>query len=353
MKWGKKLDMELITVIVTGVGAPVGVGTIKSLRASPLPLRIVGVDSEPLAQGLFRVDRAHLIPSARQDPDAYYEALVKTSQGEGADILFSGWEGELPLLAERKADFEERTGTILPLAPDATLKALDKWLTVKVLKDCGIPVPDTVVPSEQEQLAAFQQKHAYPYIVKPRHGSGGRGLFLVNSDEEFSFFCRYVPNPIVQEQLLPDDREYTVGVFLQEDGEPVGALALKRSLSGGLSYRMESDRNVEACNVAIQAAEALGSIGPVNVQMRLTSSGFRVFEINPRCSSATCVRANFGFNEPELAIRHFVLKETLSPPSVRPGICLRFWEELYLPVDAKLHAQQGEFANRGQIFELF
>ncbi|MUG92458.1 ATP-grasp domain-containing protein [Scytonema sp. UIC 10036] len=345
--------MKPITVVVTGVGAPVGVSIIKSLRVCNLPIRIIGVDSEPLAQGLFRVDRAHLMPSARQNPDAYFEALVKISKIEGADILFSGWEGELAMLAERKAEFEERTHTTLPLIPNTTLKALDKWLTIEVLKVFGVPVPDTVLPTSRAQLKDFCSNHNYPYIVKPRRSSGGKGLVLVHTEAELAFFSHYISDLVVQEHLLPDDREYTVGVFIQSDGKPGGALALKRSLSGGLSYRMESDRNTDACDIAIQAAKAMGLIGAVNVQMRLTSTGFKVFEINPRFSSATCVRAHFGLNEPELTIRHFILGEEICPPEVKEGICLRFWEEMYFPIEVKNAAQQGEYQCRGQILSQF
>ncbi len=194
--------MKLVTALVTGVGAPVGVSIIKALRASHLKVRVVGVDFEPLAQGLFRLDRAHLVPSARKDANAYFEALVKVRRAESAQILFSGWEGELPLLADRKAEFEERTGAVLPLAPAATRTALDKWLTVKTLSVAGVPVPDTMLPTDLEQLEAFRRKHAYPYVVKPWHSSGGRGLVLVNTDEELAFFSRYTPEPVVQEQLF-------------------------------------------------------------------------------------------------------------------------------------------------------
>jgi carbamoyl-phosphate synthase large subunit len=345
--------MKPITVIVTGVGAPVGVGILKSLRMSSLPLTLVGVDAEPLAQGLFRADRAHLMPSARDNPEAYFESLVQTSQQAGAQILFSGWEGELPLLAQRQAEFEQRTGTILPLAPDATLKSLDKWVTANVLSAFAVPTPDTVLPTDAEQMQKFRRQHAYPYILKPRRSSGGKGLVLIHSDRELEFFSQYIPDAVIQEQLLPDDQEYTVGVVLRRDGQSGGALALRRSLSGGLSYRMESNLNADACAVAVQAAQAMGLVGAVNVQMRWTTDGFKVFEINPRCSSATCVRANFGLNEPELVIRHFVLGEAIEPPPVKSGICLRFWEELYLPFEVKALAQRGDYPDRGEIFSQF
>ncbi|HEY9661157.1 MAG TPA: ATP-grasp domain-containing protein, partial [Allocoleopsis sp.] len=184
-----------------------------------------------------------------------------------------------------------------------------------------------------------------------------KGLVMIHNDRELAFFSDYISDAIIQEQLLPDDQEYTVGVVLRKDGKSVGSLALKRSLLGGLSYRMESNPHdvvcKDACTVAIQAAQAMGVIGAVNVQMRLTATGFKVFEINPRFSSATCIRANFRFNEPELVIRHFVLGEEVVPPIAQAGICLRFWEEIYLPLEAKQAAQQGKYSDRGQILNQF
>jgi carbamoyl-phosphate synthase large subunit len=58
------------------------------------------------------------------------------------------------------------------------------------------------------------------------------------------------------------------------------------------------------------------------------------FEVNPRFSSTTPVRAHFGVNEPELAIREYVLGETLPHISARPGAVMREWQEIYLEADA-------------------
>jgi carbamoyl-phosphate synthase large subunit len=341
--------MKPITVVVTGVGSTVGIGIAKALRASQLPIRIVGTDSEPLSLGLFRLDQAYLVPSARgDDKEPYFEALVQICRSEGAAILMSGWEGELLLLAERKAEFEQRSGAIVPMNPDSIRVGMDKWLTFKALHAAGVPVPDTALPEDAEQLEAFRHKHSYPFLLKARCSSGSRGVVMVHNDEEFNFFRHYLRDPVMQERLLPDDQEYTVGLFFHSDRSVAGTLSLRRSLMAGLSYRMESVQHPDVCRVAIQAATALGMVGPANVQMRLTPDGPRVFEVNPRFSSATCVRAQFGLNEPELAVRHFVLGETSPPPVVKEGICLRFWEEMYLPMDAKSAAQQGEFSYRGE-----
>jgi carbamoyl-phosphate synthase large subunit len=56
----------------------------------------------------------------------------------------------------------------------------------------------------------------------------------------------------------------------------------------------------------------------------------RVFEINPRFSSTTVIRAHFGFNEPEMCLRELVLGEQLRTPVTRQGFALRYWDEVYL-----------------------
>ena len=59
----------------------------------------------------------------------------------------------------------------------------------------------------------------------------------------------------------------------------------------------------------------------------------RIFEVNPRFSSSAVMRAHFGFNEAELCLRDLVLEETIPTPKVRPGVALRYWDEVYVERD--------------------
>ena len=42
------------------------------------------------------------------------------------------------------------------------------------------------------------------------------------------------------------------------------------------------------------------------------------------------MRAYFGYNEVAMAIRNYVWGEALEPPTVTPGVALRYWAEHYL-----------------------
>ena len=74
----------------------------------------------------------------------------------------------------------------------------------------------------------------------------------------------------------------------------------------------------------------------LNVQLRNTDRGPVPFELNIRCSGTSAFRAHFGYNEPEMLIRHYVLGEPISAPEVRPGFVFRYWNEIFLEGGAPL-----------------
>ncbi|MCU0650086.1 MAG: ATP-grasp domain-containing protein, partial [Gemmatimonadaceae bacterium] len=54
-------------------------------------------------------------------------------------------------------------------------------------------------------------------------------------------------------------------------------------------------------------ATALGARGPLNVQCRMVDGDAWIFEINPRFSGTTSLRALVGYNEPDALISEHVL----------------------------------------------
>jgi carbamoyl-phosphate synthase large subunit len=347
---------NVLTVVVSGVGSTIGLGIAKALRMCSIygidKIRIVGVDANPLAVGLYCLDAAHLVPSGTDSFDAYFEALVEVCREEEADIFLSGWDGELIPLGNRAEEFFDLSGTQVGHRPFGVAEASDKWLTYEHLAlRHKISMPKTVLTSDVEGMRILMENYPAPYILKPRCGSGSRGLFKVKTLDEALFLTSYLGEAVLQEELLPADEEYTIGVFMMDKGDSSGAFVLKRSLMSGLSYRMEVVENTELANFAIEAVRALGLEGVANVQLRQTSEGCKLFEINPRFSSSSSVRAVYGFNEAELAVRYFLLKERPKIQKTLKGICLRYWEEMFIPADAKVTAAEGSFA-RGSVYGL-
>ena len=106
-------------------------------------------------------------------------------------------------------------------------------------------------------------------------------------------------------------------------------LAISSGISQGDIVEFEPVRTT-----AEKIAEALGSIGPLNIQGRWNGSQFIPFEINPRFSGTTPMRALAGFNEPERMIEEWLgIKQEENHAKVRLGMCIRGLTEYFTPVD--------------------
>ena len=347
---GRRPDRDGPTVLVTGAGAPPGVGIMKALRQSALRPRIVATDAEPLSVGLFRADAAYVVPKVAADEALYLDALEEVCVRERVALVCFGTEVEMRRMAPHVEALEHRTGARLVLNSPAAVDAfMDKWKTTCVLRERDLPVPDTVLATDAAAVAAFLARHPFPLIVKPRHGSGSRNLFTVRAEGELAFLARWVPDPVLQEYLLPDDEEYTVGVYKSAKRGYVGQIVFRRSLAAGLTYKAEVVRDPEIEAVCRRVVESFDVWGPVNVQLRKTANGVRIFEINLRFSSSVPMRAHFGFNEPELCLRDVVLGEAIARPAIRPGVALRYWDEVYLAPEerSRPHAEARSGARRG------
>ena len=93
---------------------------------------------------------------------------------------------------------------------------------------------------------------------------------------------------------------------------------------------MEVDELTELQPLLLEIGRKLSFRGPLNIQLMKGKNGPVPFELNCRFSGTTAIRANFGFNEPEMAIRHFYLNETLPPNKIRKGMAFRYSEEVFL-----------------------
>jgi carbamoyl-phosphate synthase large subunit len=320
-----------LTVLVTGVGAPPGVSIFKACRQSALGPRIVATDADPCSVGLHRADVAYVLPRASEDGAGYLRRLEEICLRERVALVFLGSEAELVHVAPHREALERHTGArVVVNAPETLALLMDKWTLTLALRAKDLPVPDTALGGDAEGLHALLARHPFPLIVKPRHGSGSRHLHAVPDEDALRAALRLVPEPVVQEYLRPDDQEYSVGVYRSPRLGTVGEIVFRRSLAAGLTYKAEVVRDPEIAAVSRRAADAFGLFGPINVQLRKTADGPRIFEINPRFSSSAVMRAGFGFNEAELCLRDLVLEEAVTAPSVRPGHALRFWDEVYV-----------------------
>lgn len=342
-----------IPVLVTGVGGGGhGHEIVKSLRLADR-YRILGVDMSGSSLGLFDVDEGYTVPPASHP--RYVEILLDICHQKQIKALFHGSEPELKIISQHRDQFAD-VGVFLPInTPQVIALGMDKWATMTFLKEHGFVIPETkLVRSEAEIPIDFP----LPAVVKPAVGGGGsNNTFLIQEKDELEFACRNLVRQkmgaLLQQYVGTADDEYTVGVLSTLDGQLVGSIAVQRYILSGLSSRVKVPNlsglkelspvlaissgisqgvinNFPEVRLASEAiAKAVDSKGPLNIQCRFVDGRLYPFEINPRFSGTTYIRALMGFNEPDLLVRHHVLGEAIpNPVHYRFGQVVRGLREL-------------------------
>jgi len=276
----------MTTILITGIGGDIGQCVATIIRESfGTACRLIGCDTHEQHGGKLFVDAFGRLPVAR-DP-GYLEALLSLIDSESVDTIIPMTEPELGSLLPA---FAKHPG-INWITPGARVieAGVDKLETAEALTRIGIAMPWT------HPVSAGPPRE-YPCIVKSRYGSGSRAVHKAHDGTEAEYHARRIPDAIYQEYLEPDDREVTCAVYRARDGRVV-VLQLLRRLSGGFTGWAEVIRDVAVEDLCRRAAEGLDLRGGMNVQLRLTASGPRVFEINPRFSSTALMRHRIGFSD--------------------------------------------------------
>jgi carbamoyl-phosphate synthase large subunit len=73
------------------------------------------------------------------------------------------------------------------------------------------------------------------------------------------------------------------------------------------------------------------SVGPINIQARLSAGLPKTFEINPRFSASCPIRAVAGVNEPDILVRNWLYGESIKIETYQRLVCLRYLNEVYFP----------------------
>lgn len=320
---------EPVTVLVLGVGGNVSQGILKALAHGSLSYRVVGACISPLSCGLYTVDRAYVCP--RADDPSFLDWLLTTCRNERIRVVLSGVEPVLDRLAEYSSRVYEETGALCIVSPaDRLAIGNDKLLTCQWLEAHGLGAPRHASAQDRAALESLVARCGFPLIAKPRRGKSAQGIFRLHDCQQLSMVVGF-PDCVIQEYLGDDDSEYTAGCFCDREGKVRGTIVMKRELLEGTTHRALVVDEPEIRLEAERITAALQPTGPCNVQLRVSDGRPVCFEINVRFSGTTPIRARFGFNEVEAAIRHFVLGEAcVDLPSVTQGIALRYWNEIYV-----------------------
>jgi carbamoyl-phosphate synthase large subunit len=342
---------EKIPVMITGVGGGGhGEQILKAFRMADTPYEIIGGDMNSYSKGLKEVDHSYLLPPAK-DPH-YLKTVLSICKKHKVKALFHGSEPELKIMSLHRKTIRQEN-IFLPINPSHVINlCMNKLATFKFLEKEGFLYPKTKLLNSVDDLSDLSH---FPVILKPSIGSGGSAhTFIAQNQRELQTLAAYMldlkicPEIIVQEYKGTPETEFTVGILHDMDGNFLNSIAVRRDLKSSLSCRMripnltgyseygpylsvstgisqgEIGPFPEVTLPCEKVAKAIGACGTINLQCRVHNGDIYIFEVNPRFSGTTSLRAMVGYNEPDILIRKHVCGEDIKPRfSYKSGIIVR------------------------------
>ena len=309
-------------VLVTGVGGPSGVSILRAMAGQPVTM--LGGDIDPYAAGLYLLDpdRRHILPRG-EDP-RLVTTLLDLCRAEDVDVLVPTVDSELLPLA-RARDELAAAGVALVAASVATLETcLDKWRLAERCRE-AVRVPATWVVDDAFDPAA----PPLPAIVKPRSGSGSRGIALLERRAEVEALERN-GSLLVQEHL--PGPEHSLDVLARADGHVAAVVPRERlKVDSGIAVtgRTKHDPRLDA--FAREVARLIGLTTVANVQVKEDASGEpALLEVNARFPGTMPLTVASGVDMPRLAIGE-ALGEPIpdGPIAFRDIAMVRYFEERF------------------------
>ncbi|WP_372821697.1 ATP-grasp domain-containing protein [Pseudomonas parafulva] len=316
----------MTTAMVTGVGAIMGYGLLKSLRAADPTIRLLGTDIYDDAVGQAWCDHFEQAPLTA-DP-SYQDWLLRMIGRYRVDLLIPGIEQDVHWLDEHR-DALAASGCRIVLN-DARLISLsrDKYAMDQALL---AHEDDARIPSHLTgDFASLSLQLGLPFLLKPRRSYASKGLVWVREERDFTPWAPLLGEVLMAQPIIGSaSQEYTVAVFGDGQGGICAAITFQRSLaSDGSTAKAKVRHDASLDAVVARLCQHFKPVGPTNLQFRRADNGtWKLLEINPRISSTSSIRTAFGYNEAAMCLAWYLKGERPRQPALRAGFAVRYIED--------------------------
>jgi carbamoyl-phosphate synthase large subunit len=310
-----------LRVLVTGAGGPAAIAAMKSLRAEE-SVQLIAADMDPWAAGLYLTGERTLVPAGAA-PE-FTAVLLDRCRALRVDVVLPTVDAELLPLARAREEYAA-AGVALLLAPAAALDVILDKLTLAEHCAGVVAVPRTELFGPSVDPAGW----TYPVVVKPRRGSGSRGVIIVDSAAQLAALDRS-PALIVQE-FLPGE-EYSVDVLADAAGRVIASVPrLRARVDSGVSVGGRTVHDPEVERFGRVVAQATGVTYVANVQCRRDVDGVpALLEVNPRMPGTLGLTIASGVDMPRLALASLLGRPVPASLDFCERAVVRFLDEHFL-----------------------
>lgn len=277
--------MKIKTLLITGIGGDIAQSTADIIRKKKPNIKLIGTDMQVRHAGSLFVDVC--VNTLKAGDKNYLDVIKKLIDKYKIDAILPMSEAELTVYAN--IDNKINDCHVIHCGKEALKVGLDKLKTNQLLQSIGEPYPWTIATTHGSPIEL-------PCILKPKTGSGSKGIFIIKDKVDVAYFNKKYPDSIYQELLTPNDEEITCAVYRTKTGE-VFVLQMLRQLIGGATGWAIVVNHQKINKLCVKIANELDVFGSINIQLINTKQGAYIFEINPRISSTVAMRDSIGFED--------------------------------------------------------
>ena len=316
--------MKSINIAISCAGSGIAQSVIDSCKLSHLPLRLFGLDCNPMAFGLYDCDEQILVPKITSE--SYVENIIAVCKAHSIHLIIPGTDDEVQLFSQHEKDFLDKNIKVIVAEASFLDLVRDKVNANNVLSAYSDIFVKGYYTIEDFKKDLKQGKVNYPVIAKPNSGSGSLGVFIINNEEDLS---KVTSKHSIQELAMPNKQdenhknfieavnsgrnlqasEFSIHIVTNKEGDLIGKMVSKNRLKLGVPVEIvpvQSEEIWYEIDKLIPVFKSMGLKGPLNIQGRMTDNGLKIFEMNARFTGITGLRSQMGFNEVDACIRSWL-----------------------------------------------
>ena len=250
---------------------------------------MVNSNPETVSTDYDTSDRLYFEPLTLEDVLEVYQQ----EQCEGAIVQFGG-QTPLNLASALKANGVNIIGT----SPESIEIAEDRKLFASVLNKIGLLQPANRTALNETEALGFAHQVGFPVLLRPSFVLGGRGMFIVYSEEEFKAVIRQAfdvmpGKPVLIDKFLEDAIELDVDCISDGELSVIGGMLEHIEFAGVHSgdasmvmppHTLSKEMLTTVRKATHALARELHVIGLMNVQFAIKDNQLYVLEVNPRAS---------------------------------------------------------------------
>ena len=295
-----KSPVSRIRTLLIANRGEIAVRIARTARAMGITTVAVFSDADSEAVHVTACDTAVAIHGATPGESYLNVAkLIAAARSAGADAVHPGYGFLSENAGFARAVLDAGLTWVGP-RPESISAMGDKIAAKRLMQDNGVPVlPSVTVEGDTDVLSAAAAL-TFPIIVKAAAGGGGKGMRVVERDEdllEAVKSCRreaasaFGDDRVFLERFLPDPRHVEVQIMGDSHGEVIHLYerecsiqrrhqkVIEESPAPGLDPALRT----ELCASAVRAGKALGYVGAGTVEFVVGSDGSAAFlEVNTR-----------------------------------------------------------------------